>query len=289
MDCYQTLNSFLKSAHQKLLKAGVASPRLDTEVLMAQTLNMSRAELMTHLGSFLTCVEAENFISKIERRVLREPVSYITGVQEFWSLEFAVDEKVLIPRPETETLIEQCLKALRENSSPVRVLDLGSGSGILAIVLAKEIPQSQIVAIEKSFLDVARRNALHHSVADQVCFISADLVEADWQGPYHLIVSNPPYLKSEELLRCMPEVRQYEPIEALDGGQDGLDYYRFIVPMALDELEENGLLALEINHTQADAVVALMKNNYGYHGIQVVQDYSGFDRVVLARKRKKNG
>ena len=148
MDCYQTLNSFLKSAHQKLLKAGVASPRLDTEVLMAQTLNMSRAELMTHLGSFLTCVEAENFISKIERRVLREPVSYITGVQEFWSLEFAVDEKVLIPRPETETLIEQCLKALRENSSPVRVLDLGSGSGILAIVLAKEIPQSQIMAIE---------------------------------------------------------------------------------------------------------------------------------------------
>ena len=289
MDCYQTLNSFLKWAHQKLLKAGVASPRLDTEVLMAQTLNMSRAELMTHLGSFLTCVEAENFISKIERRVLREPVSYITGVQEFWSLEFAVDEKVLIPRPETETLIEQCLKALRENSSPVRVLDLGSGSGILAIVLAKEIPQSQIVAIEKSSLDVARRNALHHSIADQVCFISADLVEADWQGPYHLIVSNPPYLKSEELLRCMPEVRQYEPIEALDGGQDGLDYYRFIVPMALDELEENGLLALEINHTQADAVVALMENNYGYHGIQVVQDYSGFDRVVLARKRKKNG
>ena len=181
------------------------------------------------------------------------------------------------------------MKALRENSSPVRVLDLGSGSGILAIVLAKEIPQSQIVAIEKSFLDVARRNALHHSVADQVCFISADLVEADWQGPYHLIVSNPPYLKSEELLRCMPEVRQYEPIEALDGGQDGLDYSRFIVPMALDELVEYGLLALEINHTQADAVVALMENNYGYHGIQVVQDYSGFDRVVLARKRKKNG
>ena len=120
MDCYQTLNSFLKWAHQKLLKAGVASPRLDTEVLMAQTLNMSRAELMTHLGSFLTCVEAENFISKIERRVLREPVSYITGVQEFWSLEFSVNKKVLIPRPETEILVDQCLKALGKNSSPVR-------------------------------------------------------------------------------------------------------------------------------------------------------------------------
>ena len=203
--------------------------------------------------------------------------------------KFSVNEKVLIPRPETEILIDQCLKALGKNSSPVRILDLGSGSGILAIVLAKEVPHSQITAIEKSTLEVARKNALRHSVDDQVCFISADLMKTDWQGPYHLIISNPPYIKSEELLKCMPEVRQYEPIEALDGGQDGLDYYRFIVPMALEKLEEGGLLGLEISHTQADAVVALMESSSGYKSIQVFQDYSGFDRVVLACKRTQNG
>jgi release factor glutamine methyltransferase len=287
--CYQTLISFLNFAHKKLLQAGVASPRLDAEVLMAENLNISRAELMAYPGRLLTCVEADNFLSKIERRFLREPVAQITGVKEFWSLEFSVNEKVLIPRPETEILVAQCLKALEKNSSPVRILDLGSGSGILAIVLAKEFPYSQIMAIEKSTLEVARKNALLHSVDDQICFISADLMKTDWQGPYHLIISNPPYIKSEELLKCMPEVQQYEPAEALDGGQDGLDYYRFIVPMALEKLEEGGLLGLEISHTQADAVVALMESNSGYQSIQVFQDYSGFDRVVLACKRSQNG
>ena len=286
---YQTLISFLNFAHQKLLQAEVASPRLDAEILMAENLNISRAELMTYPGRLLTCVEADNYLSKIERRVLREPVSHITGIKEFWSLEFSVNEKVLIPRPETEILIDQCLKALGKNSSPVRILDLGSGSGILAIVLAKEVPHSQITAIEKSTLEVARKNALRHSVDDQVCFISADLMKTDWQGPYHLIISNPPYIKSEELLKCMPEVKKYEPTEALDGGQDGLDYYRFIVPMALEKLEEGGLLGLEISHSQADAVVALMESSSCYQSIQVFQDYSGFDRVVLACKRSQNG
>ena len=167
---------------------------------------------------------------------------------------------------------------------------MGTGSGILAIVLAKEIPQSQITAIEKSTLEVAQKNALRHSVADQICFMSADLMETDWQGPYHLIVSNPPYIKSENLLKCMPEVRQYEPIAGLGWRSRWFGLlYRFIVPMALEKLEEDGLLALEINHTQAAAVVALMEGGSGYHNIQVVQDYSGYDRVVLARKRTLNG
>jgi release factor glutamine methyltransferase len=289
MGSYHTLISFLNFAHQKLLQAEVASPRLDAEVLMAENLNISRAELMTYPGRLLTCVEAGNFLSKIERRVLREPVSHIIGVKEFWSLEFSVNEKVLTPRPETEILVDQCLKALGKNSSPVRILDLGSGSGILAIVLAKEVPHSQITAIEKSTLEVARKNVLRHSVGHQVCFISADLMKTDWQGPYDLIISNPPYIKSEELLKCMPEVKKYEPTEALDGGQDGLDYYRFIVPMALEKLEEGGLLGLEISHSQADAVVALMESSSCYQNIQVFQDYSGFDRVVLACKRSQNG
>lgn len=285
----QTLTSFLDWAQHKLIQAEVASPRLDAEVLMAESLNISRTELMTYPARVLSPVETENFRSKIERRVLREPVCHITGVQEFWSLEFSVNEKVLTPRPETEILVEQCLKALAKISSPLKILDLGTGSGILAITLAKEIPQSQVTAIEKSALEVARKNASRHAVTDRIRFMSVDMMKADWQGPYHLIVSNPPYIESENLLNCMPEVRQYEPVRALDGGRDGLDYYRFIVPMAWEKLEDDGLLALEIGHTQAAAVVALMESGSGYQDIQVVQDYSGYDRVVLARKRILNG
>ena len=288
-DHCQNLTSFLNWAQHKLIQAEVASPRLDAEVLMAVTLNISRTELITYPARILSRLEEKNFCSKIERRILREPICHITGVQEFWSLKFSVNEKVLIPRPETEILIDQCLKALGKNSSSFRILDLGSGSGILAIVLAKEVPHSQITAIEKSTLEVARKNVLRHSVGHQVCFISADLMKTDWQGPYDLIISNPPYIKSEELLKCMPEVKKYEPTEALDGGQDGLDYYRFIVPMALEKLEEGGLLGLEISHSQADAVVALMESSSCYQNIQVFQDYSGFDRVVLACKRNQNG
>jgi len=273
--------SYLDWAQRKL--AAVASPRLDAEVLMAQSLDISRTELMTYPDRILNRAEVEIFCSNIERRVLREPVSHITGTQEFWSLEFAVNKKVLTPRPETEILVEQCLQALAKESSPVKILDLGTGSGVLAITLAKEIPQSRVTAIEKSTeaLAVARKNARHHAVADRVHFVNGDMEKLDWQGPYHLIVSNPPYIESGNMPNCMPEVRQYEPVEALDGGGDGLDYYRFIVPMALKKLKENGWLALEIGHTQAAAVGALMEN--GYQNIQVIQDYSGYDRVVLAR------
>jgi release factor glutamine methyltransferase len=288
-DRCQTLTSFLDWAQHKLLQAEVASPRLDAEVLMAESLNISRTELMTYPTQILSRVEAENFRSRIERRVLREPVSQIIGVQEFWSLEFSVNEKVLTPRPETEILVEQCLKASVRKPSPLKILDLGTGSGILAITLAKEIPQSQVTAIEKSSLEVARKNASRHDVADRIRFMSVDMMKADWQGPYHLIVSNPPYIESKNLSECMPEVRQYEPVLALDGGRDGLDYYRFIIPRALAQLEEDGLLAFEIGHTQAAVVVTLMESCLGYQDIQVVQDYSGYDRVVIVRKRTLNG
>ena len=280
-----TLHSFLNWAYHKLLQAGVASPRLDAESLVADGLGVSRTKLITHPDRVLSRDEERMLCSRIERRVLREPVSHITGVQEFWSLEFTVNEQVLTPRPETEILVEACLKALAKVHSPVQILDLGTGSGILSIILAKEISQSHVTAIEKSAeaLEVARKNAARHAVADRVRFVADDLMKVDWQGPYHLIVSNPPYIESKNLSKCMPEVRQYEPAQALDGGRDGLDYYRFIISMAWKRLEENGWLVLEIGHTQAPAVIALMQGSSRYQDIQVIQDYSGYDRVVLAR------
>jgi release factor glutamine methyltransferase len=278
-----TIHSFLNWACQKLLRAGVASPRLDAEILIADGLKVSRTVLLTYPDRVLNSIEKQLLCARIDRRVLREPISHITGIQEFWSLKFEVTEEVLTPRPETEILIEQCLKLLPEIPSPVRILDLGTGSGVLSIVLAKEIPQSQITAIEKSSLEVAQKNALRHAVEDQLCLISGDLMKIDWQGPYHLIVSNPPYIESANLEKCMPEVRQYEPTQALDGGWDGLDFYRFIVSMAWQKLKKNGLLILEIGHTQAQAVVPLIESCSHYHEIRVIQDYSGYDRVVLAR------
>ena len=289
IDCSQTLKSIFDWAKHRLLQAKVTSPRIDAEVLMSESLNISRTELIAYPERVLSYVEAEKFRSRIERRVLREPVSQITGVKEFWSLEFFVNEKVMTPRPETEILVEQCLKAFARNPPPLKILDLGTGSGILSIVLAKEIPHSQVTAIEKSVLEVAKKNAMQHALANRICFMSADLLKDDWQGPYNLIVSNPPYIESENLSKCMPEVRQYEPIMALDGGHDGLDYYRFITPTALEYLEDDGLLALEIGHTQARAVVTLLESYSSYQDIQVIQDYSGYDRVVLARKRTFNG
>ena len=291
MSCHQdeTLRSFLIWAIDRLLQAGIESPRLDAEVLMVEGLDITRTELMTHSDRILNRSEAELLCSRIERRVLREPVSYITGSREFWSLEFSVNENVLIPRPETEILVEQCLKAFAKTTSPIRILDLGTGSGILSIVLAKEIPESRITAIEKfpKALKIAQKNASRHNVKTQVEFISGDLMTVDWQGLYHLVVSNPPYIETEKLSACMPDVRKYEPVDALNGGVDGLDYYRFIIPTAWNALEENGMLAFEIGHNQASAVTALMEERY--QDIQVVQDYSGYDRVVVARKRNKNG
>jgi release factor glutamine methyltransferase len=283
LDHCWTLNSFLNWACQRFLQVGIASPRLDAEILIADALKVSRTTLLTYPDRKLSRAEEQMLCSRIERRVLREPVSHITGIQEFWSLEFEVNEKVLTPRPETEVLIEQCLKVLSPDISPVRIMDLGTGSGVLSIVLAKELPQSRIKAIEKSGLEIAQKNASHHGVMNQISFVSGDLMEMDWQGPYDLIVSNPPYIESESLLKCMPEVRQYEPTQALDGGKDGLDYYRYIVPTAIEKLEKNGWLVLEIGHTQASAVVALIEDGSNYQDIQVVQDYSGYDRVVLAR------
>ncbi len=286
-----TLQAFINWSCDKFKQAGIPSPRLDAEILIAEGLKISRTALLTHPERILDRAEEELLCARIQKRILREPVSHITGVQEFWSLEFEVNDKVLTPRPETEILIEQCLKIFAKLPSPVRILDLGTGSGILSIVLAKEIPHSQVTAIEQSAeaLEVARKNALHHDVTDQISFISGDMMAVDWQGPYDIIISNPPYIESGDIKKCMPEVRLYEPIQALDGGEDGLDYYRFIVPTAWEKLKANGLLALETGHTQAAAVVDMLEKKQGYQDIQVVQDYSGYDRVVLARRRTLNG
>ena len=278
------INSFLIWSQGQLAEAGVLSPRLDSEIILAHTLNLSRTDLWTQDQRVLSESEMKIVKKNMERRLNREPISLIVGHQEFWSLDFIVDENVLTPRPETELLVETALNCI--SSPTAKILDLGTGSGALAVAMAKEVSESQVSAvdIDPKALSIAKKNAERHGVANQIEFICADLRKSDWSGCFSMILSNPPYIKSADIQKIMPEVRNYEPEKALDGGITGLDFYRAIIPMAIDRLEENGFLILEIGHDQADEVTALLDNFSCYRNVEVIQDYSGYDRVVKAQK-----
>ncbi|MDC1122251.1 peptide chain release factor N(5)-glutamine methyltransferase [Nitrospinaceae bacterium] len=278
------INSFLNWSQSQLAEAGVNSPRLDSEIILAHTLNLSRTDLWTQDKRVLS--ESEKKIAKknVERRFNREPVSLIVGHQEFWSLNFVVDGNVLTPRPETELIIETALNCI--SSHTTRILDLGTGSGAIAVTMAKEVPECKVSAIDidPNALSIAKENAVRHGVADRIEFVCANLIKSAWSGYFSIILSNPPYIKSADIKKIMPEVLNYEPEKALDGGITGLAFYRAIIPMAIDRLEENGFLILEIGHDQADEVTALLNNFSCYQNIKVIQDYSGYDRVVKAQK-----
>jgi release factor glutamine methyltransferase len=281
------ISSFLNWSKRQLAEAGVPSPRLDSEIILAHILNISRTDLWTQNQRILSEYEIKIVKKYTERRLNREPISQICGHQEFWSLDFVVDENVLSPRPETELLIETALNCIY--SPTAKILDLGTGSGAIAVTMAKEISECKVLAIDidPKALIIAKENSKRHGVTNRIEFICADLRTSDWSGCFSLILSNPPYIKSEDIEKIMPEVRNYEPGKALDGGVTGLDFYRSIIPMAVDRLEENGFLILEIGHDQADEVTALLNNFSCYQNIKVIQDYSGYDRVVKAQK--KNG
>ena len=285
----ENISSFLSWSETQLTRAGIISPRLDSEILLAYTLKLSRTELFVYSERMLN--EAEKNCAKInvKRRQKREPVSLITGTQEFWSLEFVVDENVLTPRPETEVLIETALNHM--SSASKNILDLGTGSGVLAVVMAKEINECKVTAIEidSKALNVAKKNATNHGMRDRIKFLCGDLREADWEGPYSMILSNPPYIPSRDIEKIMPEVQHYEPRKALDGGVMGMEFYKTIIPRAIDQLEENGILILEIGHSQTYAVTALLDKISGYQKIEVIKDYSGYDRVGKAQKGSSYG
>jgi release factor glutamine methyltransferase len=281
------ISSFLNWSINQLAEVGVLSPRLDSEIILSHTLNISRTDLWTQNKRILSESEIKMVKEYMERRLNREPISQICGYQEFWSLNFIVDENVLSPRPETELLIETALNCIY--SPTAKILDLGTGSGAIAVTMAKENSECKVSAIDidPKALNIAKKNSKRHGVINRIEFICADLRTSDWSGCFSLILSNPPYIKSKDIEKIMPEVRRYEPWEALDGGVTGLDFYRSIIPMAVERLEENGFLILEIGHDQADAVTSLLNNFSCYQNIKVIQDYSGYDRVVKAQK--KNG
>ena len=283
------MKTFLDWSTDRLGRSGIRLPRLEAEVLLAGTLSLSREEIYRAPERVLSEAERSILQTCVERRLHREPMAYILGHREFWSLDFKVTPSVLVPRPETETLIESLLAmyAVTSVNGPVRILDIGTGSGIVAVVAAREIPESQVTATDFSSeaLAVARENASAHGVFDQISFVQADLFIGAPEPPYDFIVSNPPYIETGCMHDLMPDIRDFEPRTALDGGIDGLDFYRRIVPDALNHLKTGGGLILEIGETQAEAVSNLLHSEEGYESIKVTRDIGGYDRVVSARKR----
>ncbi|MCD4652053.1 MAG: peptide chain release factor N(5)-glutamine methyltransferase [Candidatus Cloacimonetes bacterium] len=255
---------------------GVPSPRVDAEWLIAHVLELKRIELYTNFQKPLSPAERERIRNLVVRRANREPLQYCLGNTQFMDFELEVCKTVLIPRPETEQLIE-----LIQNwgVKPTSILDIGTGSGAIAIALAKCFPQAEVTAVDISTeaLKVARRNAGKYNVDIQ--FIQSDLFSKS-EGKFDLIVSNPPYISTEEYATLEPEITNFEPKEALLSGNKGLEHIRGIVIGAKKHLSNSGLLFLEIGHKQAESVVTLAKEQR-YSNIEIRKDMNGIERFVV--------
>ena len=254
------------------------TPRLDAEVLLAHTLGWSRARVLSRLQETISDEMLQQFRTLILRRAAREPVAYLVGRKEFYGLEFVVDRRVLVPRPETETLVDAALEWAKQRPGPLVIADIGTGSGCIAVALAVHLPQAHIYAIDLSSdaLAVARQNVIRHHVDASVTLLTGDLL-APLPQPVDLLVSNPPYTVLDEV---DPGVRMHEPHLALDGGSDGLAVYRRLFAAAPSALRPGGALMLEIGATQARAVVDLARRAFPSAAVYVQRDLAGRDRVV---------
>jgi release factor glutamine methyltransferase len=261
------------------LRMASSTPRLDSELLLAHVLGWSRAGVLAEGRHPLDAGQQAAFHDLIVRRTGLEPVAYLTGHKEFYGLDLIVDRRVLIPRPETELLVELALRhARRLSSRPLLLADIGTGSGCIAVVMAAHLPEALIVATDLSpgALAVARENLERHGVSKRVRLVGGDLLEP-LDAPVDLLVSNPPYT----VLSAIDEgVRRHEPRQALDGGQDGLDLYRRLLAQAPARLRLDGAALLEIGATQGAAVMAIARAHFPAAQIRVHQDLAGLDRVV---------
>ena len=265
----------LKKCEQNLINAGITEAKLDAWLLMSYTAKIDRSFYYTHMDEPMPEDLEHDFFASVDKRTEHVPLQYITGEQGFMGLTFNVNTNVLIPRQDTETLVEAALKIIRPE---YRVLDMCTGSGCIIISIKYNVPE--VVAtgsdISKQALLVAKDNAKKYGM--NIDFITGNLFD-NISGDFDVIVSNPPYIPTTDILTLMPEVRDFEPIGALDGGADGLEIYRQLIAGAKDHLREGGALLLEIGYDQAADVTSLMREN-GFVAVEVIKDLSGHDRVV---------
>ena len=263
------------------------TPRLDVEILLEKALgNVDSLYIRLNLNKELTQEQEDLFNIFIQDRLKGRPVAYIVGNREFMGLDFYVQEGVLIPRPDTEPLVEELIELCREKEN-LSILDIGTGSGAITISLAKYLNTSKVKSFDISdiALEVGKKNAISNEVDDRVEFIKSDLFSSieNENIQFDVIVSNPPYIPKKDIETLHTQVKDYEPYIALEGGEDGLDFYRSITEQSRMYLKENGILAYEVGHDQAQDVSEIMKSN-GYTKIYTKKDLQGIDRVVIGYK-----
>ena len=300
------IRAALKEGLARLRAADVPSHTLAAELLLMHALGRDRVWLYTHSEDPLDPDAAEKYGALIARRATGEPTQYITGKQEFWGLEFEVTPAVLIPRPETEHVVEVALERLGargikldmatgEPSPALRVADVGTGSGCLAVSLAHELPHAEIFAtdISAEALDVARRNVAHHGVSGRIHFLQTNLLEAllheprvenRESRPFDLIVSNPPYVARDEAASLQREVRDHEPEAALFGGPTGVEIYVRLIEQAGTLLAPRGILVLELGYGAADAVRKIFRMQERWANVSITNDLAGIPRVLAAER-----
>ncbi len=298
------MKQLLNEAVGRLTAAHVGSPRMNAELLIMFTLDCDRAYLFAHPERELTADEMQRYHDAIARRATGVPAQYITGHQEFWGLDLIVSPAVLIPRPETEHVVETVLELVRlgdadesqqqgagapstvaqGRSAPhVRIVDVGSGSGAFALALAKELPTAEIDAtdISAEALEVARANAARHELGARIRFHQTDLLDALQRGEFDFVISNPPYVGQSEEDQVQLEVRKFEPKNAVFAGPTGLEVIERLIPQARDALRSGGWLVFEISGTIADGVQRLLT---GWTNVKITNDLQGIARVAQARK-----
>ncbi len=286
-----TIIKLIRWATSYLKTHDIDNPRATGEILLAHALKVNRIDLYLNYDQPLVAEELNTFKTLIKRRIRREPVAYILGAKEFWSLDLTITQDVLIPRPETECLVEVALNLISKipASQSQRILDLGTGSGAIVLALVSQQPRHVYFASDyfNKAAELAGRNAARHGFSGRVHYFVGD-----WLAPlnpekseFDMIVSNPPYIPSQVIGKLQPEIHRFEPLAALDGDQDGLSCFRKIIGCAHHYLKPHGVLLLEIGHEQKDDIHRIVSDCDFYDDFNHSKDYSGCDRVVWMRKR----
>jgi len=281
-----TISKLIQISADFFSQKNIGNPKLDAELLLAHVLGLRRIDLYLKHDLPLSQAEISNYRKVVKRRSLREPLQYIIGSQEFYSIPFFVSPDVLIPRPETEVLVERVIMRAKEMLSPLSILDLCTGSGIIAVILEKELPKNRISAsdISGNAIGIAVKNAHTISNDTKICFFEGDLFKALPYNmpPFNIVVSNPPYVSSEEYKQLQPEVSKYEPKIALHGGKSGMDIIMNIIMNAHNHVVSGGILMLEMAPGQIDPAVSLLKSLKFWKDICCFKDYSGKVRFLEA-------
>lgn len=259
------------------------TPRLDVELLLKRALgDVDSMYIRMYLDKELREEQEKYFLEMMKDRLNQRPIAYILENREFMGLDFFVREGVLIPRPDTETLVEEIIN-ICNNKTGLNILDIGTGSGAITVSLAKYLDKSHVVSVDISdiALEIASKNAISNKVDERIDFIKSDVFSnVSRENKFDIIVSNPPYIKKSDISGLDRQVKDFEPYNALEGGEDGLDFYRKITKESREFLNENGILAYEVGHDQASDVSKIMQQN-GFKGIYTKSDLQGFERVVI--------